>query len=239
MTKAQKVKANPRAEGVVLLRLGQLGVHHDDRHGALRALPHQRRRTGGVRARRRRRSQVHENLSVLGLSVSAGSLVFYVVTLGDRRLGVRAADRRRDRRPRRPKKTLMARLRLGRRGRGGADVLRHRHQLAARRGAARRGQPVLRAVLVVYDAILIEIAEPDERDRISSRGWALGYLGGGLLLAVNLALVTVKPFGLSTEMAVRISLLSAAIWWACFTFIPYRGIKDRAPAVSSRSRARR
>jgi MFS transporter, UMF1 family len=49
------------------------------------------------------------------------------------------------------------------------------------------------------------------------------------LLAVNLALVTVKPFGLSTEMAVRISLLSAAIWWAYFTLIPYRGIKDRAP----------
>ena len=41
--------------------------------------------------------------------------------------------------------------------------------------------------LVVYDAILCEIAAPDERDRVSSRGWALGYLGGGLLLAVNLA----------------------------------------------------
>ncbi len=39
--------------------------------------------------------------------------------------------------------------------------------------------------LVVYDAILCQIATPDERDRVSSRGWALGYLGGGLLLAVN------------------------------------------------------
>ena len=83
--------------------------------------------------------------------------------------------------------------------------------------------------IVVYDAILVEVAEPDERDRVSSQGWAFGYLGGGLLLAVNLAIVTIKPFGLSTEMAVRVSLLSAAIWWAYFTFIPYRGIKDRPP----------
>jgi UMF1 family MFS transporter len=83
--------------------------------------------------------------------------------------------------------------------------------------------------IVVYDAILVEVAEPDERDRISSRGWAFGYLGGGTLLALNLLLVTVLPFGLSTETAVRISLLSAAVWWAYFTLIPYRGIKDRPP----------
>lgn len=86
------------------------------------------------------------------------------------------------------------------------------------------------ASLVVYDALLVDVAGPDERDRISSRGWALGYVGGGLLLAVNLALVTVKPGGMSTELAVRISLLSAAMWWAAFTVIPYRGIVDRVPA---------
>ena len=67
----------------------------------------------------------------------------------------------------------------------------------------------LGASLVVYDAILCEIAGPDERDEVSSRGWALGYLGGGLLLAANLALVTLLPFGLDTAMAVRISMLSA------------------------------
>ena len=44
--------------------------------------------------------------------------------------------------------------------------------------------------LVIYDSLLCRIAEPDERDRVSSRGWALGYLGGGLLLALNLVLVT-------------------------------------------------
>ncbi len=84
----------------------------------------------------------------------------------------------------------------------------------------------------MYDAILCEIATPDERDRVSSRGWALGYLGGGLLLAVNLAMVTMhESLGLSTGMAVRISLLSAAAWWAGFTLVPYLGIHNR-PAVA-------
>ncbi|HUQ00560.1 MAG TPA: MFS transporter, partial [Aeromicrobium sp.] len=78
-----------------------------------------------------------------------------------------------------------------------------------------------------------DVAGPDERDRISSRGWALGYLGGGLLLALNLAFVTVKPFGVSAELAVRFSLLSAAVWWAAWTLIPYRGIADRPPSAGA------
>jgi len=83
---------------------------------------------------------------------------------------------------------------------------------------------------VVYDAILCEIATPEERDRVSSRGWALGYLGGGLLLAINLAVVTLHDsLGLSVAMAVRLSLLSAAAWWAAFTLVPYLGLRDRAP----------
>lgn len=85
------------------------------------------------------------------------------------------------------------------------------------------------ASVVVYDAILIDIAGPDERDRVSSRGWAFGYLGGGLLLALNLAFVTSAPFGLSTAWTVRISLLSAAVWWAGFTFIPFLRLRDRLP----------
>ncbi len=94
----------------------------------------------------------------------------------------------------------------------------------------------LGASLVVYDAILCEISTPDERDRVSSRGWALGYLGGGLLLAVNLVLVTLHDsFGMSQGMAVRICLLSAAIWWAAFTIIPYRGLKNREPVPPRRS----
>jgi UMF1 family MFS transporter len=88
--------------------------------------------------------------------------------------------------------------------------------------------------LVVYDSILIDIATPDERDRVSSRGWALGYLGGGLLLALNLVTVgSPQTFGLSTGQAVRLSLLSAGLWWAVFTLIPFLGLRDRPASTSA------
>ena len=92
------------------------------------------------------------------------------------------------------------------------------------------GNLCLASSIVVYDAILCDISTPDERDRVSSRGWALGYLGGGLLLAVNLALVQGHDLvGLSTTAAVRLSLLSAGLWWAGFTFIPFLRLRDRPP----------
>ena len=88
----------------------------------------------------------------------------------------------------------------------------------------------LAASLTVYDAILVDVAGPDERDRVSSRGWALGYLGGFLLLLVNLALVLgAEQIGLSEGLAVRISLALAGLWWAGFTLVPYLGLRDRPP----------
>lgn len=84
--------------------------------------------------------------------------------------------------------------------------------------------------LVVYDAILVDIAGPDDRDRVSSRGWAFGYLGGGLLLTTNFLLLTFNDsLGISTSTAVRICLLVAGIWWGAFTFIPLRGLKAHPP----------
>jgi UMF1 family MFS transporter len=91
------------------------------------------------------------------------------------------------------------------------------------------GNICLGASAVVNDAILPLISEEHDRDRVSSRGWAWGYLGGGILLAINLAVVTVLPFGLSTESAARVSMLSAAVWWAAFTFIPYLKLSDFPP----------
>ena len=85
------------------------------------------------------------------------------------------------------------------------------------------------AAAVFNDAILCLISEEDERDRVSSRGWAYGYAGGGLLLAANFLLVSFQPFGLTEGMAVRISMLSAAVWWAGFTFIPFLRIRNRPP----------
>jgi MFS transporter, UMF1 family len=88
------------------------------------------------------------------------------------------------------------------------------------------------ASVVVYNAFLPEIAEPDERDRVSSYGWALGYLGGGLLLGANLVLFSVhESLGLSEGHAVRVSLLSAGAWWALFTLIPLKALHNRSPAI--------
>ncbi|MFT4218126.1 MAG: MFS transporter [Micropruina sp.] len=80
---------------------------------------------------------------------------------------------------------------------------------------------------VIYDGILVRIASPDDRDRVSSRGWALGYLGGGLLLGLNLVLMTgYESFGISYGMAIRLSLLSAGLWWGVFTIIPVLGLRS-------------
>ncbi|GAA4621973.1 MFS transporter [Actinoallomurus vinaceus] len=89
---------------------------------------------------------------------------------------------------------------------------------------------------VVYNSFLPDIAEPDERDAVSSRGWGLGYLGGGLLLVLNLVLFLLHDdFGLTKAAAVRISLASAGVWWAAFTLIPLRTLRNRhrAPAAES------
>jgi UMF1 family MFS transporter len=89
------------------------------------------------------------------------------------------------------------------------------------------------ASLVVYDALLCRIAEPDERDGVSSRGWAFGYAGGGLLLAINLVFMLMAPkLDISDGLAARISMLSAAIWWAGFTVIPVLGLRHVKGAVS-------
>lgn len=84
--------------------------------------------------------------------------------------------------------------------------------------------------LVSYSALLVDVSTEEERDRVSSRGWAFGYLGGGLLLVLNLVLVQGHElFGLSQGHAVRLAMLSAAIWWGGFTFIPFLRLKDRPP----------
>ncbi len=84
------------------------------------------------------------------------------------------------------------------------------------------------AAMVFYNAFLPEIASPDQRDAVSSQGFALGYLGGGLLLLINLGLLTLMD---DTGLAVRISLASAGLWWLVFTYLfPQRRLKQRDPA---------
>ena len=92
------------------------------------------------------------------------------------------------------------------------------------------------ASVVVYNSFLPQIAGPDERDGVSSLGWAIGYIGGGALLAVNVAAVLFKDaLGLSTGEVARYSIVSAGLWWAGFTTLPLRRLVDR-PATAGRAR---
>lgn len=85
------------------------------------------------------------------------------------------------------------------------------------------------AAVVLYNGFLNEITTEDQRDKVSSRGFAYGYLGGGLLLALNFLLVAnARRLGLEPYMAVRISLLSAGLWWGGFALITFARLKSRA-----------
>ncbi|MFI8768829.1 MFS transporter [Streptomyces sp. R-07] len=82
--------------------------------------------------------------------------------------------------------------------------------------------------MVLYNAYLPQIAEPDERDAVSSRGWAFGYTSGALVLVLNLVLYSGHDsFGLTEGEAVRICLASAGVWWGAFTVVPLRRLRDR------------
>jgi UMF1 family MFS transporter len=84
------------------------------------------------------------------------------------------------------------------------------------------------ASMVFYNAFLPEITTEDQRDKVSSRGFAYGYFGGGLLLSLNLILVLgAERLGISAGMAVRLSFLSAALWWGGFAIITFRRLKTR------------
>jgi UMF1 family MFS transporter len=86
--------------------------------------------------------------------------------------------------------------------------------------------------IVFYDALLPHVARSEDIDQVSTRGYALGYLGGGLLLVANLAWI-MKPgwFGLrDAEIASRLSFLSVAVWWAIFSVPLFRRV-DEPPFV--------
>lgn len=74
------------------------------------------------------------------------------------------------------------------------------------------------AAVVIYNSFLNEIADIDEREIISSKGWAIGYLGGGTLLLINLILfLNYEKIGLSQIFAIKINIALAGIWWALFS----------------------
>jgi len=78
-----------------------------------------------------------------------------------------------------------------------------------------------------YDALLPHVARPEDQDKVSARGFAMGYLGGGLLLAVNVVML----FFLPGTWGPRLSFLSVAIWWAVFSIPLFRHVPEPPAAT--------
>ena len=89
------------------------------------------------------------------------------------------------------------------------------------------------ASFVFYDSLLPHIARPDEMDRVSTAAYAMGYLGGGLLLVINLLWILMPTsFGIpDTLTAIRLSFVSVAIWWLVFSIPLFRDVREPARAL--------
>ena len=86
------------------------------------------------------------------------------------------------------------------------------------------------ASYVFYDSFLPHIASPGELDRVSTAGYAMGYIGGGLLLVLNLAwIVSPATFGIPDVLtAIKLSFVSVAVWWLVFSLPLFRRVAEPA-----------
>lgn len=84
------------------------------------------------------------------------------------------------------------------------------------------------AANVFYNAFLIDITSEDNRDKVSSYGYGLGYLSGFIMLILNLIFISnAESLGISTGTAVRICFLTASLWWGAFAAVTFFLIKTR------------
>ncbi|HZJ48103.1 MAG TPA: MFS transporter [Acidimicrobiia bacterium] len=82
---------------------------------------------------------------------------------------------------------------------------------------------------VFYEALLPHVAREGDLDRVSALGYAVGYLGGGLLLAINIVMI----FTLGNSLGTRLSFLSVAIWWIVFSIPILRRVPEPPAAVAT------
>ena len=90
---------------------------------------------------------------------------------------------------------------------------------------------------IFYDSLIIDVSNDQSRNQVSAFGYAMGYLGGGILFVVNV-LMYLQPniFGLASEIdAVLFSFLSVAIWWSIFTLPLIKFVKERKGEITSLS----
>ncbi len=85
------------------------------------------------------------------------------------------------------------------------------------------------AANVFYDALLPHVARPEDQDRVSALGYAIGYVGGGILLAINAAMI----FVLGEVPGSRLSFLSVAVWWAVFSIPVLRRVPEPPAATAA------
>lgn len=170
------------------------------------------------------------DLHVAGVAVSPGSLVFYAIPLATIIATVflpvvgAAADRTRS-----PRRLLGVFALLG----AAATVA----MAGIRGGDWPLGVALLTVAtislacsVVVTNSLLHDLSGADERDAVSARGWAAGYVGSAVSLAVALAVLTYGPHvGLTTTSAVLVSFVFAGLWWGGFTVVPLLLLPDRRP----------
>jgi len=88
---------------------------------------------------------------------------------------------------------------------------------------------------IFYDSLLPHIAAPEEMDRVSTAAYAIGYLGGGVLLVVNLAwILSPATFGLADSVAaIRLSFVSVAVWWLAFSLPLFFRVPEPVPSLEA------
>ena len=86
--------------------------------------------------------------------------------------------------------------------------------------------------IIFYDALLPHVARKQDRDWVSTRGYALGYLGGGILLAINVVMFFFIPDSVFENAGIRLSFLSVAIWWLVFSLPILRQVPE-PPSVTA------
>ncbi|TMG78480.1 MAG: MFS transporter, partial [Betaproteobacteria bacterium] len=83
---------------------------------------------------------------------------------------------------------------------------------------------------VFYDSLLPHIAAPEEMDRVSTAGYAVGYLGGGVLLVINLLWILMPgSFGIPDSVTgIKLSFVSVGVWWLVFSIPLFRRVPEPA-----------